>query len=109
MKNLKTLVLAAALGLASMTFASAKTYNMVLATPATAGTLQLAAGSYKVNVNGHYAMFTNVENNKSVMVLYRLDSGNTMYDHTAVGLKNEGGAQRIESIELENSGNRLEF
>lgn len=109
MKNLKTIVLAAALGLASMTIASAKSYNMVLATPATAGTLQLPAGSYKVNVNSRFAMFTNLENNKSVMVLYRLDSSNAVYDHTAVDLKNEGGAQRIESIELENSGNRLEF
>ena len=109
MKNLKTIVLAAALGLASMTVASAKTYNLVLSTPATAAGLQLPAGSYKVNVSSRFAMFTNLESNKSVMVLYRLDSSNTVYDHTAVDLKSEAGAQRIESIELENSGNKLEF
>ena len=109
MKNMKSLILAAALGLASMTVASAKTYNVVLPENAIAGSTQLAAGSYTVNVTPRFAMFTNTENNKSVMVLYRLDSTGTTYEHTAVDLKTEAGAQRIESIELENTGNKLEF
>jgi hypothetical protein len=109
MKNLKSIVLAAALGLASMTIASAKSYNVVLSAPTAAGAAQLPAGSYKIDVTTHYATFTNLENKKSVMVLYRLNSTPTTYDRTAVDLKSDGSAQRIESIELENSGSKLEF
>ncbi len=109
MKNMKTIILAAALGLSSMTIASAKSYNMVLSTPATAGETQLAAGSYKLNVQGSVATFTNLDTNKSVMVLFRLDSTTSSYERTAIDLKSVDGSQRIESIELENSGNKLEF
>lgn len=109
MKNMKSLILAAALGLASMTVASAKTFNMVLSETAVAGSTQLAAGTYTVNVTPRYAMFTNTDTSKSVMVLYRLDSTNANYEHTAIDLKNEGGAKHIESIELESTGTKLEF
>jgi len=109
MTNMKSLILAAALGLFSMTIASAKTYNMTLLTPAKAGNTQLAAGAYKLNVQSNFATFTNIDTNKSVIVLFRLDSAHTSYERTAVDLKNEDGSQRIESIELENSNNKLEF
>jgi len=109
MTNMKSILLAAALGLSSMTIASATSYNMVLSAPSKAGSVQLAAGIYKLNVEGRFATFTNVQTNKSVMVLYRRDTTNESFEHTAVDLKNEGGSQRIESIELENSNSKLEF
>lgn len=110
MTTMKSVILAAALGLASMTFASAKTYNVVLSAPTTAGNVQLAAGAYKLNVSGHLATFTSVDTNKSVMMLVRYNnSGLARYEHTAVDTKNENGVQKIQGIELEDSGSKLEF
>jgi hypothetical protein len=106
---MKSIILAAALGLSGMTFASAKTYNMVLSQPATAANVQLAAGRYMLNVQGHIATFTNTATNKSVMVQVRLDNASAAYEHTAVELKKVDGSQQIESIELEDSTNKLEF
>ncbi len=110
MTNMKSILLAAALGLASMTFASARTYNMVLSQNATAGTTQLAAGTYRLNVQGHIATFTNVDTNKTVMVQVRLDgAAGSSYEHTAVELKNVEGTQQIEFIELGDTTNKLQF
>jgi hypothetical protein len=104
-----SLLLAAALGLSSMTVASAATYNLVLAAPTKAGSAQLDPGAYQLAVDGNRATFTNVNTNKSVMAVVRVDSGIDAYGRTTLEVKDEDGAQRIESIELENSMNKLEF
>ena len=109
MTTMKSLLLAAALGLSAMTIASAATYNVVLAAPTKAGNAQLDPGSYKLNVNGRIATFTNIDTNRAVMVVVHLDNSSALFNRTAVEFKDEDGAQRIESIELENSVNKLEF
>lgn len=109
MTTMKSLILAAALGLASMTFASAATYNLTLAAPTKAGSVNLDPGAYQLRYDGHIAYFTNVETNKSVMVVPQRDSSLAPYDRTKIELKDEAGSQRMESIELENSNNKLEF
>lgn len=109
MTTMKSILLAAAVGLASLTFASAETYNFQLASPANAGTAKLAAGSYKLSLNGRIATFTNVETKQSVMVVVREGSGAQKLDRTAVQLKDENGTARMESIELGDSGSTIEF
>ena len=109
MTTMKSLLLAAALGLSSMTIASAATYNVVLAAPTKAGNAQLSPGAYKLNVSGRIATFTSVDTNRTVMVVVRLDNSSAAFGRTSVEFKDQDGAQRIESIELENSVNKLEF
>lgn len=111
MTTIKFALFTAALGLSSLAFAGTKTYNLKLSGPALAGAVQLAPGSYKLNINGsgHVATFTNMDTNQSVMVLVRQNLGLRSFDHTALDLKNENGSQRIEGIELEDSNSTLEF
>lgn len=109
MTTMKSVILAAALGLASMTFASAKTYNLTLSSATKAGNTQLAAGDYRLSLEGHVATFTNVNTHKSVMLLVHTTPAAATSEHNAVDLKNENGAQRIETIELENSTLWLSF
>jgi hypothetical protein len=109
MTTMKSVILAAALGLASMTFASAKTYNVVLSTPTQVGKAQLAAGAYKLNLDGHVATFTSVSTSRSIMVLVHFTSSDVNFEHTALDLINQNGTQRMEAIELEDSNNKLEF
>jgi len=109
MTTMKSMILAGALALSSMTLASAKTYNVRLNENTSAGTLELKAGDYRLNVEGQVATFTNVETNRSILLLVRVANGPETFDHTAIGTKSVDGVQRMESIELENSNNKLEF
>lgn len=109
MTTMKSLILAAALGLASMTFASAATYKVTLAAPTKAGNVNLDPGSYQLRYDGHIVFFTNLETNKSVMVIPQRGTSYTQFDRTRIELKDDAGSQRVESIELENSNDKLEF
>ena len=109
MTTMKSLLLAAALGLSSMTVASAATYNLTLAAPTKAGNARLDPGTYKLNLNGNIATFTNVDTHKSIMTVVHVEGGMNAHDRTKVEVKDENGSQRIQSMELENSANTLEF
>ena len=109
MMTMKNVILAAALGLASMTFASAKTYNVALNASTKVGPAQLAAGTYTLNVNGPVAVFTNAETGKRQMVLVHSTDSNVDYTRTAIELVDQNGSQRMEAIELEDSNSKLEF
>jgi hypothetical protein len=111
MTTMKNVILAAALGLASMTFASAKTYQVVLNAPTQVGVSQLAAGTYamSLDLNRSVAVFTNVETGKKQMVLVHSTDSNVDYNHTAIDLKKQDGTQRIDAIELEGSNDKVEF
>lgn len=111
MKTMKSTILATALGLCSLTFASASanTYNVRFAAPTKAGNAQLAAGTYKLNINGAIATFTNADTNKSVMVMVHPGFGSRTFEQTRVELKEANGVDQIESIELEDSSSTLEF
>jgi len=109
MTTIKSVILATALGLCSLTLASANTYNIHLAQSANAGNAQLSAGAYKLNINGRIATFTNVDTNKSVMVVVRPGYGSRTFERTTVDTKDENGVQRIESIELGDSSDTVEF
>ena len=109
MTTIKTVIFAAALGLASLTFAATKTYNVVLSTPTQVGNTTLAAGSYKLNLDGHVATFSNLETGARQMVLVHFTDSDVNYQHTALDLIHQNGAQRMEAIELEDTNNKVEF
>ena len=111
MTTMKTMLLAAALGLSTLSLANAATaYKVVLSEPSQAGNTQLAAGSYCLTVNGNVATFTNVDTNRSVMLLIHNDrTAGENYNKTAVETKDENGVRRLESIELIDTNSKLEF
>lgn len=107
--TIKSALFAAALGLSSLTFASAETYTVTLTQPVVAGCAQLSAGAYKINVDGHFVVFTNVETKKTVMAYVRKGVTPRPVEATTIEMKDENGARRIESIQLEDSVTSLEF
>jgi hypothetical protein len=109
MTILKSAILASALGLSSLTFASAATYDVVLTQPATVGSTKLAPGSYKINIDGGIATFRNVKTNESVILLVRKGVGNKTFERTVLQLKEENGTERLHSMELEDSASTVEF
>ncbi len=109
MTTMKNVIFAAALGLASMTFASAKTYNVALSAPTKVGDAQLAAGAYIMGVNGSVATFTNVQTGQRQMVLVHSTDSGVDYKRTAIELVDQNGGQKMDAIELEDSNTKLEF
>ncbi len=106
---MKNFLMIAALSVASLSLAGAKSYEIVLNSPALAGQTQLAAGHYRVKLNGSSAQFVNVENNHTTTVPVKVETGSTKFDYTAVDTKKGNGVDQIESIELQDSNTKLAF
>jgi hypothetical protein len=105
--TIKSLLLIGTLALAGI--ASAKSYDINLSESAKAGSLQLAAGAYSVNVLGSIAVFTNVETGKKfIAAVNAIDTGKK-FDATAVDCNTKNGAERITSVELGGSTTMLEL
>jgi hypothetical protein len=105
--NTKSLLLIGTLALAGI--ASAKSYDIVLASPASAGKLQLAAGEYSLKLKGTNAVFTNVETGKSFIAPVKVEDAGKKFDTTAVDSNSQSGANQITSIELGGSSTKLEM
>ena len=99
MKN-KLSLLAAVLALATISFASAKTYNVSLTHPSMAGSQQLTPGDYRVKVDGTTAVFTDLKTSKSVTVPVKVETGEKKFKYTAVDSTSAGASERINAIEL---------
>jgi hypothetical protein len=107
-KMTKSLLLIGTLALAGI--ASAKSYEITLAAPAKAGKVQMAAGQYEVKVVGNgFAVFTNVDSGKKFFTLVKVEDTGKKFEQTAVDSTNEGGAKRINAIELEGSSTVIEL
>ena len=105
--TIKSLLLIGTLALAGI--ASAKTYDVTLSAPAKAGSLQLAAGEYAVNVLGSIAVFTNVETGKKFIAAVTAEDAGKKFDVTAVDCSVKNGSERISSVELGGSSTKLEL
>ena len=109
MTTIKAIIFTAALGLSTLCFAGPKTYNITLGQNTVAGDTRLSAGAYQLSVNGAIATFTNMDTNKSVMVMVRPELGFRSFERTAVDVKTENGADRLQYIQLQDSSNTLAF
>jgi hypothetical protein len=103
----KSLLLIGTLALAGI--ASAKTYDLTLAAPANAGSVQMAAGAYSVKVMGGFAFFTNVNTGKKFIAPVTVEDAGKMFDTTAVDRNTKDGEDRITGIELGGSSTKLEL
>src|SRR5580692_7894962 len=96
--TMKSLLLIGTLALAGI--ASAKSYDITLSAPAKAGSLQLAAGAYSVNVLGSIAVFTSLETGKKFIAAVKAEDAGTKFDATAVDCFTKNGAEHITAVEL---------
>jgi hypothetical protein len=107
--KIKSLVLAGALCLASVSFLCAKSYDFSIGAAATVGNVQLPPGDYKVKVEGDQATFTEAQDHKTFTAPVKMETVQRKFDQTAVVSSKQDGADRIEAIELGGSNTRLEF
>ena len=108
MTNKLTLWIATA-ALSTVAFAAPKTYSVVVSTPMKAGSAQLAAGDYKVKVEGSNAVFTDQHTLASVTVPVKVESATEKFNSTALDTTKQGDTTQITSIELGGSNTKLEF
>ena len=107
MKN--RLFLVGALTLASLSLASAKSYDIILTQASKAGNVQLAAGEYRLKVEGSNAVFTNMDSNKSYTVPVKVENADKKFEQTAVDTNESNGSSTVEAIELGGSTTKLGF
>ena len=103
----KSLILIGILALAGI--ASAKSYEVTLSGPVKAGSLQLAAGGYSVNVLGSIAVFTNLNTGRKFIAAVKAEDAGKKFDDTAVDCDTKDGATHITSVELGGSTTKLEL
>jgi len=106
---MKSILMVAALAVASLSVVSAKSYEIVLNSPTMAGQTKLSAGHYLVKVNGSVAEFRNMDNSHTTTVPVKIDAAGNKFTFTAVDTKVENGVNQIESIELQDTNSKLEF
>ena len=105
----KSLLATGALALAGLATANAKSYDIILNSPAKAGATQLTPGEYKLKVEGQNAVFTNVQNSKSFTVPAKIETGEKKFNSTAMETTSQGDMDKIQAIELGGSTTKLEF
>jgi len=103
----KSLLMVGAMTIASLSIASAKSYDVVLNAPAKAGTTELTPGEYKVKIEGSQAVFTNVLSNKSVSVPAQVENGQRKFPYTSLETISQDGMDNIQAIDLADSNTRV--
>ncbi|HUK15769.1 MAG TPA: hypothetical protein VLW65_05115 [Bryobacteraceae bacterium] len=106
---MKKLALLGVLALSCLSIASAKSYEITLAAPTKAGNAQLKPGLYRLKIDGSNAVFTAVDNDKSVSVPVKVESTGTKFDQTRVDATKDNGTDVIQDIELGGSKTKVEF
>ena len=107
MKN--SLVLGVVLSLSSLCFAGQKSYDVIFSAPATVSGVKLAAGEYKVKVDGTNAVFTDAKSFKSVSTPVKVQTSEKKFQFTAVDATKADGVDKVNAIELGGSTTKLEF
>ena len=105
----KLYLLVAIFALATLSFASTKSYSVTLPHASKAGNQQLTAGEYNVKVDGSNAIFTDKRTHKSVTIPVKVETGEKKFPVTSVDSTTQGAAERIDSIQLGGSTTKLEF
>lgn len=104
----KTFVLGAVLSLSGLCFAGQKSYDVIFSAPSMVSGVKLAAGEYKVKVDGANAVFTDSKS-KSVTAPVKVDTGTKKYSYTAVDATKDGEVDKVNAIEFGGSTTKLEF
>jgi hypothetical protein len=104
----QSLLFIGALALSTISIASAKSYEILIGTPTQAGRMQLAAGEYRLQVQGSNAIFTNVETNHSFVATVKVEN-TQKHEVTAIETQKDGSSSHITSIDLGGSAETLQF
>jgi hypothetical protein len=107
--KMKLFVAAGVLAASTLSFGSAKTYEITLSSPTKAGNLQLKPGQYKLKVDGSNATFIGVDNAKSVTTTVKVVNSDKKFETTTVDADKDGDTAVIKDIELGGSKTKLEF
>jgi hypothetical protein len=105
----RSLLLLGVLAMLSLPIASAKSYAIAFRSPAMVGDTQLAPGEYTLKIEGSNAVFTNVENRKSVTAPVKIESVDQKFGETKIESRLEGTIQHIKDIQLGGSTTKLDF
>jgi hypothetical protein len=105
----KTLLMAGAMALATISLASAKSYDIVLSSPLQAGNMTLAPGEYHFKVQGSNVIFTKADSSKQFTAPVKVESTGTKHENTAVESVKQNGTDQLKAIELGGSNTTLEF
>jgi hypothetical protein len=108
-KTIGSLLLAVSLAAFTSSVASAKSYDITLASPTMIGKTELKAGAYSVKVNGPNAIFTSEEDGKSFTETAKVETVSRKYDQTAIETTTKGDTDYLIAIELGGSKTKLEF
>jgi hypothetical protein len=77
--------------------------------PAMAGTVQLAAGHYKVELRGTSVVFTPFGSNESQTTTVKVETESKKFDQTRVDAATEGNVTHVQSIGLGGTKIRVVF
>lgn len=105
----KSLLIVGALGLAGLSIASAKSYDIILNDATMAGSTQLQPGEYKLKVEGSQAVFTDVQSSKSWTAPVKVQTADRKFGQTVVETSHQGDMAHIDAIDLAGSNTKLAF
>ena len=103
------MLLVGAMCLSMVSVVSAKSYDIRIPAPLTAGSVQLPAGDYNLKVDGTNAILTSVDHNKTYTTAVKVETAEKKFAQTSVLTDNSNGASRIKAINLGGSTTTLEF
>ncbi len=93
----------------TLTFAAGKAVTVVFDKATTVGSLKLAAGEYKVKVDGASAVFTNTANFKSVTTGVKVQTSDKKFKETSVDTVNTASGDVVQAISVGGSTTKLDF
>jgi len=94
--------------LVGVPLASAKSYNVTIASPCIVHSVRLNPGDYKLTLDGSKATFKD-ENGNSYEAAVNVQQASTKSDDTEVLTRRIAGQDRLEEIRLHGSTMKLEF
>jgi hypothetical protein len=97
------------LAIASLSIANAKTYEITLAAPTKAGSVQLKPGQYSLKIDGSNAVFTFMETSKQFTTPVKVETTDKKFEETKVDASKSGANDVINDIELGGSKTKIEF
>ena len=98
----------AILALLSVSLASAKTFPFTISIPAQAGSARLKPGEYSLKVNGSRAELMD-RNGHRIDAAAKVEVAGRKFDQTIVSISKVAGRNRIQSIALGGSKDRVVF
>ena len=107
--TIKSLLLTGALAVATLSIASAKSYDIVLSNPTKVANVNLKAGEYKVKLEGSNAIFTDVETGKTFTAPAKVENAPKKFDVTAVDTQKKADIDEMQAIELGGTNTKIEF